>query len=279
MLCRNRDLGRYQLSKSSIYMSLSIMPSELRESWLEFYVLALRRTFEPQEDKVLKIFNTCNGWEVWAQVELALALKHSLPDWVLDMRTVARRGAQKKKRLLQEFESQSKSALEADQDDWEDLFDTESSTLAQDVPDRRSGLYKFKREKQVYKGNKKRCDFAIEILMQSGQRHCHFFELKCLAKGQLRRFIKGVHEDQEKVKREKPDPKWTRGAAVVSGYVMAIAVVPLGDRGNLQKLFDEFGHGGICVSRPVPNFDRVVKIGKQIWVWIEERPRYGIYSC
>lgn len=262
------------------------MISEVRESWLEFYALALFRTFERQEDKVLEIFNTCNGWEVWAQVELALALKRNLPNWVLGVRAIAKRRAQEKKRRLQEkerrlqeFESQSKSGLEADQYDWEDLSDTESCASTQDVPDRRSGLYEFKREKHVYKGNKKRCDFAIEILMESGQRHCHFFELKCLAKGQLRRFFKGVRGDREKVKREKPDPEWTRGAAVVSGYVVAIAVVPLGDRRNLRKLFDEFGGGGICNTGRYPNFDKVLNIGETIWVWIEERPKYGSYSC
>lgn len=207
--------------------------------WLPFYISILRNVFEAQEDKILEIFDTCNGWEVWTQVEIALELKRRLPKAMIKAHTTA--GSHER---------------------WEE----------KDVVAMRSKLCEFKREKQVYKGNQKRCDFAIKAMMlELDQLHCHFVELKCLTKGQIPGFIEGVYKDVQKIRQEKPDPSWADGAACVIGWAMAIAVVPLGEEADYDKLFERLPVPGMRHRRGAPMFDAVVKFGKTVWVWIEMR--------
>lgn len=207
--------------------------------WLPFYISILRNVLEVQEDKILEIFDTCNGWEVWTQVEIALELKRRLPEAMVKAHTAA--GS------LERLEEQDMIAM-------------------------RSKLCEFKREKQVYKGNKKRCDFAIKAMMlELDQLHCHFVELKCLTKGQIPGFIEGVYKDLQKIKQEQPDPSWVDGAACVIGWTMAIAVVPLGEEADYQELFERFPVPGKWHRQGIYKFDEVVKFGKTIWVWIDMR--------
>ncbi|TPX16303.1 uncharacterized protein E0L32_003952 [Thyridium curvatum] len=44
----------------------------------DFYTQHVGATLRPQADKVRAIFDTANGWEVWAQVELALQMRQTM---------------------------------------------------------------------------------------------------------------------------------------------------------------------------------------------------------